>query len=117
VVLTRTFVTHIAHQVAHTPRPACSVMVRFIVLSFAGFPWRCSVRFEAETSALTRRRYPERPDCWHVFFDDLNVGTIAIQAGVPFEALRWGWTGGFYPASHRGVAMSERHPSTKPRRP
>jgi len=26
--------------------------------------------------ALTRRRYPERPDCWHVCFGDVRVGTI-----------------------------------------
>jgi hypothetical protein len=25
---------------------------------------------------LTRRRYPERPDCWHIYFGDVHVGTI-----------------------------------------
>jgi hypothetical protein len=27
--------------------------------------------------ALTRRRYPERQDCWHVYYGDVHVGTIA----------------------------------------
>jgi hypothetical protein len=26
---------------------------------------------------LTRRRYPERPDCWHIYYGDVRVGTIA----------------------------------------
>jgi hypothetical protein len=30
---------------------------------------------------LTRRRDPERPDCWHVYYGDVIVGTIAIRAG------------------------------------
>jgi hypothetical protein len=30
---------------------------------------------------LTRRRYPERPDCWHVYYGDVQVGTIARRAG------------------------------------
>ena len=33
--------------------------------------------------ALTRRRYPERPDCWHVYYGDVHVGTIAKRAGIP----------------------------------
>ena len=32
---------------------------------------------------LTRRRYPERPDCWHIYYGDVHVGTIAIRVGVP----------------------------------
>ena len=51
---------------------------------------------------LTRRRYPERPDCWHVYFDDVHVGTIAIRAGVPVDVDQWGWSCGFYPGSHPG---------------
>jgi hypothetical protein len=30
--------------------------------------------------ALTRRRYAERQDCWHVFYGDVHVGTIAEPA-------------------------------------
>ena len=29
--------------------------------------------------ALTRRRYPERQDCWHVYYGDVHAGTIAIR--------------------------------------
>ena len=29
--------------------------------------------------ALTRRRYPERQDCWLVHHGDVHVGTIAIR--------------------------------------
>jgi hypothetical protein len=53
--------------------------------------------------ALTRRRYPERPDCWHVYFGDTCVGTIARRSGVPVDVDQWGWDCGFYPASHRGI--------------
>jgi hypothetical protein len=30
---------------------------------------------------LTRRRYPERQDCWHIYFGDVHVGTIARRVG------------------------------------
>jgi hypothetical protein len=33
--------------------------------------------------ALTRRRYPEREDCWHAYYGDVHVGAIAIRTGVP----------------------------------
>jgi hypothetical protein len=52
--------------------------------------------------ALTRRRYPERQDCWHVYYGDVQVGTIAARAGVPVDVDQWGWQCGFYPPSHRG---------------
>ena len=39
---------------------------------------------------LTRRRYPERPDCWHVFYGDVQVGTLAIRTGVPVDVDQWG---------------------------
>ncbi|SHH22592.1 hypothetical protein [Bradyrhizobium erythrophlei] len=52
--------------------------------------------------ALTRRRYPERQDCWHVYYGDVHVGTIAIRAGVPVDVDQWGWDCGFYPPSHHG---------------
>jgi hypothetical protein len=51
---------------------------------------------------LTRRRHPERSDTWHVYYGDVQVGTIAIQSGLPVTALQWRWDCGFYPASHRG---------------
>jgi hypothetical protein len=52
--------------------------------------------------ALTRRRYPERPNCWHVYFDDVHVGTISKRAGVPVDVDQWGWSCGFYPGLHPG---------------
>jgi hypothetical protein len=55
---------------------------------------------------LTRRRYPERPDCWHVYYGDVHVGTIARLSGVPVDEDQWGWDCGFYPGTkphqHRG---------------
>ena len=32
---------------------------------------------------LTRRRYRERQDCWHVYHGDVHVGTIARRVGIP----------------------------------
>jgi hypothetical protein len=51
---------------------------------------------------LTRRRNPERSDCWHVFYGDVQVGTTAVQSGLPVSAPQWRWDVGFYPLSHRG---------------
>jgi hypothetical protein len=51
---------------------------------------------------LTRRRYPERPDCWHVYYGDVHAGTIAKRVGIPFDEDPWGWSCGFYPGSHPG---------------
>jgi hypothetical protein len=31
---------------------------------------------------LTRRRYPERSDCWHVYCGDVHVGKIARRVGI-----------------------------------
>jgi hypothetical protein len=38
---------------------------------------------------LTRRPHPERTDCWHIFYDDVQVGTIAVQSGLPLSAPQW----------------------------
>jgi hypothetical protein len=46
---------------------------------------------------LTRCRYPERPDCWHVYYGDVHVGTIAKRTGNPHDTDPWGWRCGFYP--------------------
>ena len=55
---------------------------------------------------LTRRRYPERLDCWHVFYGDIHVGTIAIRSGIPVDRDQWGWSCGFYPGSDPGEYLS-----------
>jgi hypothetical protein len=52
--------------------------------------------------ALTRRRYPERQDCWHVYYGDVHVGTIAIRVGIPFGCHPWDWDCGFYPGCSPG---------------
>jgi hypothetical protein len=52
-------------------------------------------------SKLTRRRYPERPDCWHIYYDgDIHAGTIAKRVGNPHDTDPWEWSCGFYPGSH-----------------
>jgi hypothetical protein len=55
---------------------------------------------------LTRRRYPERHDCWHVYYGDVQVGTIARRAGVSVDVDQWGWICGFYPGSEPGENLS-----------
>jgi hypothetical protein len=52
--------------------------------------------------ALTRRRYPERPDCWHVYYADVHVGTIARRVGCPIDVDQWEWICGFYPGMGPG---------------
>jgi hypothetical protein len=52
---------------------------------------------------LTRRRSPDhRDECWHVFYGDVHVGTIALRTGIPHDEDPWGWSCGFYPGSHPG---------------
>jgi hypothetical protein len=41
---------------------------------------------------LTRRRNLDAADqCWHIYFGDVHVGTIAIRAGMPHHEDPWGW--------------------------
>ncbi len=41
-------------------------------------------RLIAGMPILTRRRNLEAPDeCWHVYYGDVRVGTIAIRTGIP----------------------------------
>jgi hypothetical protein len=39
------------------------------------FAYPLGPRFNVRMPELTRRRYPERPDCWHVYYGDVHVGT------------------------------------------
>ena len=55
---------------------------------------------------LTRRRYSERPDCWHVYHGDVHVGTIARRVGNPMTTDQWEWRCGFYPGSNPGECTS-----------
>jgi hypothetical protein len=45
------------------------------------------------------RRYPERQDCWHVYYGDVCVGTIARRTGCPADVDQWEWGCGFYPGA------------------
>jgi hypothetical protein len=50
---------------------------------------------------LTRRRSLDAPDeCWHVYYGDVRVGTIAIRTGMPPGEDPWSWACGFYPGCH-----------------
>jgi hypothetical protein len=39
-------------------------------------------------------------ECWHVFYGDVRIGTIAIRSGNPANPHPWEWHCGFYPGSH-----------------
>ena len=57
--------------------------------------------------ALTRRRSKDASEeCWHVYYGDVRVGTIAIRTGNPFATDPWQWRCGFYPGSLPGDCTS-----------
>jgi hypothetical protein len=56
--------------------------------------------------ALTRRRYPERHQCWHIYYGDVHAGTIAMRVGNPHDTDQWEWICGFYPGSMPGEIQS-----------
>ena len=52
--------------------------------------------------ALIRRRSDDaREECCHVYYGDVQVGTIAVRTGNPDDTDPWQWHCGFYPGSHR----------------
>jgi hypothetical protein len=51
---------------------------------------------------LTRHRYPERHYWWHIYFGDVQIGTIARCTGCPVDVHQWSWQCGFYPGSRPG---------------
>ena len=53
-------------------------------------------------SDLTRRKDPDRPDCWLIYFGDVHVSTIARSVGNPNAKPQWQWLCGFYPGSRPG---------------
>ena len=55
---------------------------------------------------FTRRRYPERQDCWHVYCGDVHVGTTARRTGCPADVDQWEWSCGFYPGMEPGQHRS-----------
>jgi hypothetical protein len=40
---------------------------------------------------LIRRRYPERVDCWQIYYGDVRVGTIARRTDCPNDVDQWEW--------------------------
>ena len=55
-------------------------------------PIRSGGALIAPMPALTRRRSTDAPDeCWHVFYGDVRVGTIALRTGMPPGEDPWGW--------------------------
>ncbi len=60
------------------------------------------LRFDAGMPELTRRRYKERADCWQIYFDDVQAGTIAKRTGAPIDKDPWEWSAGFYPGCEPG---------------
>ncbi|MCP3401956.1 MULTISPECIES: hypothetical protein [unclassified Bradyrhizobium] len=58
-------------------------------------------------TALTRRRSDNpNQETWHIYFDDVRVGTIGERAGVPVHADQWAWSVGFYPGMEPGTRRS-----------
>jgi hypothetical protein len=51
---------------------------------------------------LTRRQSPDRADCWHIYFGDIHVGTLAKSNSIPNAEPKWQWLCGFYPGSEPG---------------
>lgn len=53
--------------------------------------------------ALTRRR-ADNPhvETWHIYRDDVHIGTIGRRPGVPNSSDQWGWSIGFYPGTEPG---------------
>lgn len=60
---------------------------------------------------LTRRRDPDRADCWRIHYGDVCVGSIVRCAGVPRADELWQWQCGFYPGSEPGEHRSGTAPS------
>ena len=57
---------------------------------------------------LTRRRSTDaREECWHIYYGDVPVGTIAERVGNPHDTDPWEWSCGFYPGSHPGEHQSD----------
>jgi hypothetical protein len=69
--------------------------VRLVIASRPG------LRFNIAMPELTRRPYPERPDCWHVYYGDVQAGTIAARVGNPHDTNPWEWSCGFYPGEQQ----------------
>ena len=63
-------------------------------------------RFNGACPKLTRRRYLERQDCWHIDFGDVHAGTIARRVGQPHDQEAWQSFCGFYPDLIRASSIA-----------
>lgn len=57
-------------------------------------------------TALTRRKKPDRPDCWNIRAGDVDIGAIGRRPGVPLHVDQWEWSCGIHPNAARGTAAS-----------
>src|SRR5450432_105505 len=63
---------------------------------------------------LTRRRSTDaREECWHVYYGDVQAGTIAIRSGNLHAENPSEWSCGFYPGSHPGEHQAEPPPASR----
>jgi hypothetical protein len=56
----------------------------------AAFQAQPVARFDSRLRRRTRRRYSERPDCWHIYYVDVHVGTIAVMHACRPMELEFG---------------------------
>jgi hypothetical protein len=63
-------------------------------------------RFNTRMPELTRRRYPQRHDCLHIYYGDVQAGTIVMRVGNPHDTDQWEWICGFYRESKPGEIQS-----------
>ncbi|MCP1765527.1 hypothetical protein [Bradyrhizobium japonicum] len=52
---------------------------------------------------MTARDDNQHQKTWHVYYNDVHVGTIGKRARVPTSGDRWGWSVGFYPRTEPGT--------------
>jgi hypothetical protein len=44
---------------------------------------------EPRMPELTRRRSEDRHDCWHIYYGDVQAGTIVMHVGNPHDTDQW----------------------------
>jgi len=85
--------------------PSVAFLIKFEPTGILpSFPARASM--PGMPTLITRRRYPERQDCWHIYYGDVHAGTIAMRTGNPHDTDPWEWSCGFYPGSMPGEIQS-----------
>jgi hypothetical protein len=69
---------------------------------------RPGLRLNTAMPELTRRRSADhRRECWHVYYGDIQAGTIAARARTPNDTNPWEWSCGFHPGEqHNGTAAT-----------